>query len=753
MKKATIVLAGNPNCGKTALFNALTGSRQRIGNWPGVTVERKQGVFKEDGFEVTVVDLPGTYSLNVPSLESAVDEQIASEYLLSQEAELIVNVVDASNLIRHLYLSLQILEMQKPMIIAVNMMDVAHRRGLELNLNLLSEILRCPVVPLVVTKGLGLSNLKESIINQLKYPTPTHWSMPMKESLHQAVELLKIELETSGYQPSEWLALRLLENDVLVSEKVSDSIKALAQQQMDLIEKNMDEESDILIADARYTFINQVLEQVVTQRSEKRRSMTQHIDKIILNRILGIPIFLLVMYSMFFFSIKMGGIFQDFFDLGSEAIFVKGLGHVLAHWHFSDWFVALASEGVGRGINTVVSFIPVIGSMFLFLAFLEDSGYMARAAFVMDRLMQTVGLPGRAFVPMIIGFGCNVPAVMAARTLGSARDRVLTVMMMPFMSCGARLAIFAVFASAFFHNGGQNIIFFLYLIGIVVAILTGLVLRKTVLSGEPATLIMELPSYHWPKFSSICKHAWHRLNSFLTRATQVIIPVCILIGLLNSITVEGKWVERDSTHPTYLAKLGQSLTPLFKPMGLRDDNWPATVGLITGVLAKEVVIGTLNTLYSQMDDLGEKMRPKLDWRKDFSEAFYSIPQNFRSLGSSLRNPIQAAADSQGVDHTVYGLMVGKFDGRVGAFAYLLLVLLYFPCVSTVAAMRKEVGNGWAAFSMCWSTGLAYALSVMVYQALRFFVHPYSSTLWILLMTLVLSGVILFLKNYATRSSD
>jgi len=361
--------------------------------------------------------------------------------------------------------------------------------------------------------------------------------------------------------------------------------------------------------------------------------------------------------------------------------------------------------------------------MFLFLSFLEDSGYMARAVFVVDRLMQAVGLPGRSFVPMIVGFGCNVPAVMGARTLSNQRDRVLTVMMMPFMSCGARLAIFAVFASAFFPHTGQNVIFVLYLLGILVAVFTGLILRKTLLPGQPSPLVMELPPYHLPKMTTLLRHAWQRLQKFLTRASKVIVPVCVVVGTLNAMSVTGHLVVGHKQEQSILAYVGHAVTPILAPMGIRSDNWPATVGLVTGVLAKEVVVGTLNSLYSQQAHLAQSQDKPFDFGKEWRAAFASIPANLGALKSAFGNPIEASKAAYEVNQGVYGVMYRHFDGKLGAFAYLLFVLLYFPCISTLAVMRREIGPKWAYLSMAWSTGIAYILAVVCYQFMTVARHP------------------------------
>ena len=375
----------------------------------------------------------------------------------------------------------------------------------------------------------------------------------------------------------------------------------------------------------------------------------------------------------------------------------------------------IVGEWGGKGINTTITFIPVIGAMFLALAFLEDSGYMARAAFVIDRLMRALGLPGKSFVPMIVGFGCNVPAVMSARTLENKRDRILTVMMSPFMSCGARLAIYAVFTAAFFPVGGQNVVFSLYLIGIGMAMLTGLMFRKTILKGDPAPLVMELPPYHMPHAKALFMHAWQRLRGFVFRAGKLIIPICVLIGVLNSLNIDGAMNSGEGDAESLLAVVGQWLTPIFAPMGIHQDNWPATVGLLTGVLAKEVVVGTLNSLYSQLGHLASMPTDVFNFWGGLREAFMSIPANLSQIGSSLGNPVLAKAPVHTLSQDVYGLMYQRFDGRVGAIAYLLFVLLYFPCVSTIGAMMRELHRGWAVFSVLWTTGVAYGAAVCFYQ--------------------------------------
>jgi len=635
MNTLSIALVGNPNCGKTTLFNALTGGTQRVGNWPGVTVECKSGYFSQHGTNVEVMDLPGLYGLSLADESLAVDERISCEFIFQQRADVIVNIVDASHLERHLYLTIQLLEMGLPVILALNMMDVARAEYIQIDMAKLSAELGCPVVALEANKGNGIHALKQTVI------AFTH---------DNAKPLILTYPDTSK------------------------------------------EEDEIVVADTRYRFIQTVLKHCVSCLPQAKKTWTSRLDQIVLHRIFGIPIFLAVMYLLFFFSIKVGGFFQTYFEKISQAVFVEGLATLLNHIHLPLWFIALLADGVGKGISTILTFIPVIGALFLFLALLEDSGYMARAAFVVDRLMRVLGLPGKAFVPMIVGFGCNVPAVLAARTLENKRDRIISIMMSPFMSCGARLAIYAVFTATFFPRGSQNVVFALYLIGIGMAVLTGFILRHTVLKGDPAPLVMELPAYHVPQIKSLVFHAWHRLKDFVFRAGSLIIPICMLIGALNVLSIDG---SLDGGSASLLSHIGQWATPIFAPMGIHADNWPATVGLVTGVLAKEVVVGTLNTLYAQTGQ------------------FYQ-----------------------------------QFDGQVGAFAYLLFVLLYFPCVSTMAAMLRELHRGWAVFSACWNTGVAYTVAVIFYQAGTSLEHPLSSAIWIVSLSTLFFAVIMTIRWYA-----
>ncbi len=743
----TIALAGNPNCGKTAIFNALTGNRQRVGNWPGVTVDKKSGYLQHKNQHIEVIDLPGIYSSSVSS-DSAIDEKITCEHLLSGEADIIVNVIDASNLERHLYLTLQLREMRIPMIVVLNMMDLVKQRGIVLDTEELSGLLDCPVVEMIARKNKGMTALKDAISSIKTDCTLPKLQLTLPKQVEHAIKRIRQTLPAqAGY--GMWLAQRLVEQDHFAMTQVTENIRTQVQTEIKKIEAALENETDILIPDARYRLSNEITEKISQQVKTPRQSITKIIDSIVLNRILGIPIFFGVMYLMFLFAINVGGAFQDFFDIGSSTIFVDGAAHLLTQWHFPSWLIALLANGIGTGINTTITFAPVIGGMFLFLTFLEDSGYMTRAAFVMDRFMRSLGLPGQSFVPMIVGFGCNVPAVMGSRTLSNRRDRILSVMMMPFISCGARLAIFAVFASAFFPKGGALIIFMLYLLGVFVAVLTGFLLRNTILKGKTSPLIMELPAYHIPQVSSLLRHMWQRLKGFLFRAGRYIIPICVLIGGLNAVSFTGQLTRGNHAERSALATVGRTITPILSPLGVKKDNWPATVGLATGILAKEVVVGTLNTLYSEKAHFITH-NDNFNFWGGLKAAVYSIPENLSQLSSAFANPIAADEAPHDINKTAFGELFKEFGSKSAAFSYLLFVLLYFPCVSTMAAMRREIGKRWMLFSVFWSTGLAYGLAVMCYQLLTVKQHVIQTVIAETVLTIAFITVIIALRCYAKR---
>jgi len=758
----TIGLLGNPNCGKSTLFNSLTGSRQKIGNWPGVTIDRKVGQFKYQDIPFNVVDLPGVYSLD--NSARSLDEKITRDYILSSEPDLIVNVLNASNLERNLYLSGQLLEMQVPMIIALNMMDLADSHDIEIDQQALAEKFGCPVIAITAHKNLGIDELMKVMLKASQKRTLPGQLLPYSEAIEQAVSELLTSLpdDHPGCEQinCRWMAAQLLDGDTGVEDfqPIEQAILNHARELREKIEADTHEDMDILLADCRYGFARNVTEKVVKRPDEYLYSISDRIDRIVLNRFLGIPIFLAVIYLMFLFTINLGGAFVDFFDIAAGAIFIDGFSELLLAIGLPEWIRVILANGLGGGIQVVATFIPIIGFLYLFLSFVEGSGYMMRAAFVIDRFMRSLGLPGKAFVPLIVGFGCNVPSIMATRTLENHRERIITVMMAPFMSCGARLSVYALFAAAFFPEGGQNIVFLLYVVGILFAIFTAFIIKSTLLPGEASPFLMELPTYHMPKARDVLIRTWSRLKGFLLDAGKIIILMVLVINFLNSWGTDGSFGNEDQ-EDSVLSAISRSITPVFSPMGIEEDNWPATVGIFTGVLAKEVVVGTLDAIYSQIDQpsssAAEDARPSLS--DSFVEALQTIPDNLLSVLNNLTDPLgfnvlensadqNAAAAEQGVDTATFGAMVNRFDGQVGAFAYLLFILLYSPCVAATAAIYREAGARWMWFALAWCTSMAWSASTLFYQLARFEQHPTTSLAWLTTITFVISLALLYMHR-------
>ncbi|RIZ66593.1 MAG: Fe(2+) transporter permease subunit FeoB [Methylococcales bacterium] len=739
----TVGVVGNPNCGKTTLFNAFTGSKQHVGNWPGVTVEKKTGEYTHAGKLIELVDLPGTYSLEAADDQVSLDEKVARDYIASQQADLIINIIDASNIERNLYLTSQLIEMRVPMILVLNMMDQVKSRGIKIDCDYLAQQLGCPVVPITASTKEGFGVLKAQINSSaITMPIPKV-VINYAPALEQAIEQLSLSLVEIARDHGcdlRWLALRTIEDDTLAKQISGKDHRALTVELQQQVETATDDEIDILAADARYGFVNDLTQGAVCKLNEVSRHITEKIDHIVLNRFLGIPVFLLVMYTMFMFTINIGSAFVDFFEQSVGALLIDGLGVVLADYQVPEWLQVLITKGVGGGIQVVATFIPIVGFLFLFLSALEDSGYMSRAAFVMDRFMRMIGLPGKSFVPMIVGFGCNVPAIMATRTLENQRDRILTNLMNPFMSCGARLPVYALFAAAFFPVGGQNIVFGLYLLGIAVAVLTGLIMRHTLFKGETSHFIMELPAYHMPTLRGVLTRTWDRLKSFLINAGRIIVPMVLVLNFLNAWGTDGSFGQENSNQ-SVLSEIGKSMTPLFKPMGIEKDNWPATVGVFTGVLAKEAVVGTLDALYSQLatTESASDQTP-FELRAALLAALQTIPTNLTAVADNLLDPlglnigtvddIAVAADEQKVKTNTFAAMQQSYDGKAGAFAYLLFILLYAPCVAATAAIHRETNTGWTVFVVCWTTGIAYMTATVFYQIMTFERHPEYSLLWI-----------------------
>ncbi|WP_375341526.1 Fe(2+) transporter permease subunit FeoB [Planktothricoides raciborskii] len=768
-----IGIVGNPNCGKTCLFNALTGANQRVGNWPGVTVERKEGEYVYNGTKITLVDLPGVYSLDAEDGETGLDELVARDYLLSAEANLIVNIIDASNLERNLYLTTQIMEMGVPIILALNMMDLARDQGLRIDVDALADRLGCPVIPISAIRKEGLPQLLEAMSQGLQQPPrpKSYVAYPpvMEEAIAAVVALLQ-EKNPDAAIDRRWKAVQLLEYEDRVAPEIqSPELDRIVVKHRRKIHQVLSEDIDIIVADSRYGSIHKLLQGAAEREGEVSVKLSDKIDRILLNRWLGIPIFAFIMYLMFLISINLSSVFIDFFDILAQTIFVDGFGHLLRTVGTPEWLVVLLADGAGGGVQTVATFIPVIGLMFLCLSFLEDSGYMARAAFMMDRLMRMIGLPGKSFVAMIVGFGCNVPALMSTRTLEHPRDRLMSIVMTPFMSCTARLPVYAIFAAAFFPIGGQNVVFGLYLIGILAAVFTGLVLKNTLLPGKPTPFVMELPTYHLPSVKSMLLRTWDRLQGFIIRAGQVILLMVMVLGLLNSVGTDGSF-GNQSNSKSVLVATSQAITPILRPMGIQQDNWPATVGIFTGIFAKEATVGTLDSMYSQLAQTSQTSQTsesglleETRFLSRIGEAFATIPANLATIPEALLDPLGLSAvddasgentanAASGLGRGAFGQMAMRFQTSAAAFAYMLFILLYCPCVAAVATVYRETNLGWTMFVIGWTTGLAYWSATLFYQVATFAQHPISSLAWILGLLTAMGGTFLVMKNVRSRSS-
>ena len=640
-KLFTIAIAGNPNCGKTALFNALTGARQSVGNWPGVTVEKKEGFFEIGDQHIRVVDLPGTYAL----FANAEDERAAVDYLLTREADLIINIIDASNIERNLFLTTQLVDMQIPMVIAANMIDISEKRGLHLDLDILAERFGVPVIPLSAVNERSITNFISQMAHVIAGKKMKPKAIDYGEKVEAAIEYLKPKVEPVAKlldTDARWVSLMYLGNEKSYADKFAEAKVQINKAEVTAI---LGEESEFAMADSRYSMAHEIASKTILS-SRTKRTWSDKLDSVLLNRWASLPIFLLVMYLVFWVAVTIGSAFIDFFDVLFGAIFVDGLGYLLTDVLHAPGFVsAILADGIGAGIQTVSTFIPVIFFMFLCLSFLEDSGYMARAAFVADRFMRFLGLPGRAFVPMMVGFGCGVPGIMGSRVLESKRERFLTIFLVPFMSCGARLPVYALFAAAFFGTQAGTVVFALYLAGVLFAIVYGLILRRSLFVGEASNFVMELPPYHLPKFKSLMIHSWLRLRDYVVRAGKVITIAVAILGFLNSfgfveklyteingekteivkaeegyvmvqdekevplpegVVIDESKVQTESeftagngdSENSLLSAIGKAITPIFEPFGVESNNWPASVSLFTGLLAKEAVIGTMNSLYS-----------------------------------------------------------------------------------------------------------------------------------------------------------
>ena len=708
----TIALAGNPNSGKTTIFNAITGTRHKVGNWPGVTVEKKEGTVIKFGRKLKIVDLPGTYSLTPFSIE----EIVARDFILNDQPDVVIDIIDSSNLERSLYLAIQLRELGSKVVFALNMADQARARGIKIDAEKLGQLLGVPVVFTVGNKGQGIDELLKKAVELALSGKEPEDSRNVKYTgeIESAIEVLQEALgdlfkKRNINVPLRWTAIKLIEDDRVAKERLvsllgkdSESVLEEARRQRDYITGRYNEDPEILTTDDRFGFISGIIKETVTTTSRHRVDISRNIDLLLTNRFLGLPIFFFFIWAMFQLTFALGQYPMYWLE---EA--VNGLSNLAAAVLPTGLLKNLLVDGVIAGVGAVIVFLPNILILFFCIALFEDTGYMARAAFLMDKIMHMIGLHGKSFIPMLMGFGCNVPAIMATRTLESRTDRILTILITPFMSCSAKLPVYIVLAGAFFGPKAGSVIFGIYMTGIVLSVVTGRLFRSTLFRGADAPFVMELPPYRAPMLKSLIIHMWDRSKIFLKKMGGIIMIGSIIIWALsnfpqdprleqeyrsletklallseqvppvgqNTITELEKMrkqLEAERTSYSFIGRIGRAVAPVFKPLGV---DWRGGVALLTGFVAKEIVVSTLGVLHSVGD------------------------QNSEALQKSLRRSGMSPA---------------------GALAMMVFVLLYLPCLATVGAIARETGSaGWMWFSIAYNTTIAWIVAFLVYQAGKF----------------------------------
>jgi ferrous iron transport protein B len=715
-KRLTIALAGNPNSGKTTIFNNITGTRQKVGNWPGVTVEKKEGSVTRYGYDLKIIDLPGTYSLTPFSIE----EIIARDFILDENPDVVIDIIDASNLERSLYLATQLRELDCRVLFALNMADLARSRDTVIDGEKLSELLAVPVVFTVGNKDEGIDTLLKTAIDMVESGTiipqkrRVKYSKDIEEAVTQLQQFTEVRADDTFPYNFRWTAIKLLEDDQVVKEKVLERVKDHSR---DILHENeklrqilinrFDDDPQIVMTDERYGFIAGIIKEVLTTSSRQRVDISRNIDLVLTNRFVGFPIFIIFIWAMFQLTFSLGEYPKAWIETGIYLL-KASLNHSLPAGLLKELLV----NGIVAGVGSVIVFLPNILVLFFCIAIFEDTGYMSRAAFLMDKIMHLIGLHGKSFIPMLMGFGCNVPAIMASRTLESEKDRILTILITPFMSCSAKLPVYIVLAGTFFAGRAGTVIFCIYLVGILLSIFTGRLFRSTLLKGEDAPFVMELPPYRVPMFKSLLIHMWDRSKLFLKKMGGIILVGSVVVWVLSvfprtvdysidyakeiekirieqklegtgadpgqlsaeddrhaAITGLLKAKKREETENSLLGRIGKGLSPVLSPIGL---EWRGGVALLTGFVAKEIVVSTLGVLYAVEEDAPEALQ--------------------NELRSSEMTPLSA-------------------------LAMMLFVLLYVPCLATVSTIRRETNSyRWAAFSVVYSTSIAWLVAFGTYQA-------------------------------------
>ena len=664
MTKLIVGLAGNPNVGKTTVFNGLTGMRQHVGNWPGKTVERAEGHFKHGSYDYDIIDLPGNYALSAHSME----EIVSRDFIVDDDSDVIINIVDAANLERNLYLTVQMMELGANLVMALNMNDFAKKKDHIIDVKLMSELLGFPVVEINAKTGDGFDELLTTVEKQAANPIDTSAKLSYGNELKEHLSDMQALIEKDSNLldvPSVWTAIKLLEKDPIVIEKVQGSSqKSAIMTETDKVAGHLhtifNEGAEEVVANARYAFIGGLMAEAVKKPAVEKETTTDKIDKIVTNRILSIPIFLVIMYAMFQFTYTLGAPFQDLIDQ-AFGMLAEWVGTFIAN----EYLASFICDGIIGGVGGVLTFLPIIILMFLFLSILEDCGYLARAAFTLDIFMhKLVGLHGKAFIPMILGFGCGVPAIMATRTMENEGDRMLAMMLVPFMSCTARLPIYAIFIAAFFEANHGAILLSIYVLGIVVALIVAAILKRTMFKGLSTPFVMELPTYKVPSVKGVLLHTWEKVKGFLRKAGTIILACSIVLWALSIFPLGVEFGSADSV----LGMIGGAIAPIFAPLGF--GTWQAGVAIIAGLAAKEVVVATFGTLAGMEED-----------------------------------------DEEGITQLVHDTFT-----PLSAYAFMAFTLLYTPCFAAIGAIKQETNSyKWAATMCAITLVTAYIVSFLIYN--------------------------------------
>jgi ferrous iron transport protein B len=746
-KTKRLLLAGHPNTGKTSIFNLLTQNKKPVGNWSGTTVTTHTDTLQHDDITYEIQDLPGCYTAFSPHNSNPLDEQQAQSCLQQTNADLILFVIDATRIESQMFFALQLIEMQQPILFLLNKMDQVTQHK-TIDSEQLADLLNRPVYPMYVHHTTEPKPLFHTIKSALQQTTSaqTKWleDADLTNFLSNYNDFFKLEEKKGNI-------FHLLENGT-IPEATQHKRK---QHQLNRIIKDFvkqfDTDPDTYIADLRYTFIHKLCNKIIIKKENKKMCKKKsfgRIDNWLTHPLFGLVAFFSLMYALFFTAEIIGGILQDFLTAFSTLFFIDGSSHLLTFLHAPDWLSIVLADGFGNGLTTTLSFFPVIFLMFYFMSILEESGYMARITWVMDRHMQRIGLSGHSIVPLLIGFGCNVPAILATRTLKNPYERILTTMMIPFMSCSARLSVYAIFTSAFFPYSGHNIIFLLYLIGMSMAILTALLIQTFFPSSTKSKLTLALPAYQWPKWQTLFSKTHYRTQHFLKRAAKMIIPLVIGLTVLQHLGTSSLniWLTDANPQHSWMSLIAQWLAPVFHPIGLNADNWPAIVALLVGIIAKEVIVGTLNALYqspiSTPDAIGS-------WQPmdGLREAWHDVWTHIQHLPHTILHPMESFIQTDTLSPSAYTHLIHHFQTPYAAFAYLLFTLLYFPCISTMTTIADEHNWTLAWASLIWSLLLGYCVSFWFYQTAIGRLSPYS----LIVLPLIIVSCINFKRWHKSQS--